>query len=785
MWIRNAGRGCATVVLAALICTGVNAELSKSSKKKPSDAKHSTTKTSTRSSSKKSSSSKKTAASTRRTSSTAHKKSRARRVTVHSVPTEQSRKLSSAFVASERLRPMAQQLAATRSAAAYAGVRNWASTRTGEAASAAYLALGHAYMLDHKYSDAQTAFRTASQTGKALDDYAAYLGAQAALQAGHTNDAQALLTGFAQRFPESVFTANAPVMLANAYLQQNNAQMALVTLNSMTASAVTQRNDFQYAKARALQLAGQPQQAATIYRSLYANAPLSYEAGQSATQLNAMSMGLSAAERKIHADKLFNAKRYAEAGAEYHAIGKSGALSQADQDALEVYEAVCDMKQKKLSRHEADKLPATSDDSAAAKLYILAEIARSEKDQQQNRNYIQELIERFPHSRWLEEALYSGGNMYLLVRDNTNAIFHYKQLYTLFPHSLYAPSAHWRVAWMNYRVRNYAEAARLMEEQITKYPLSNEAVAALYWRGRLYEDPEKNFAQAANFYRTLSETYSNYYYAILARERLKVIGNQPAVAPSFVLKSVQNPAPPTLVDELPENDPHLIKARLLANAALNEYIGPEIQASPTAGEWGTLAEAEIYSSYGETWRSLRAMKKSGVSFLSMDIDDIPHKYWELLFPRPFWDQIKASSAAQGLDPYMVAALIRQETEFNPGAVSRANAMGLMQLLPSSGKAEAKRLGIKGFHTQMLLNPSINIQLGTSYLKRAIDRFNEQPVYVYAAYNAGDTPVRAWMAANDYRDIAEFVDSIPYSETREYVQALIRNRELYRQIYAGK
>lgn len=713
------------------------------------------------------------------------KGSRTRRVSVHSAPTEQSRKLTSAFVASERLRPMAQQLNSTRAAVAYAGVRSYAVTHTGEAASAAYLALGHAYMLDKKYSDAASAFATAGRNGQALDDYATFLGAQAALQAGHTNDAEAALTGYNQRYPGSVFAATAPITLANTYLQQNNAQMALSTLNAVAGDNITKRSDFEFAKGRASALTGQREQASALFRDIYTRMPLAWEATQVAAQLQSLGIPLSAAERKLHADKLFNSKRYTDAGNEYHAIQNDSSLSQADRDALEVYAAVCDLRQKKLSRRDAEKLPATSDDSAAAKLYILAEIARNEKDTQANRNYIQDMIERFPHSRWLEEGLYSGGNMYLLVHDYVNATFHYKQLYTSFPNSTYAPSSHWRTAWMNYRTRNYPEAARLMEEQIAKYPASNEAVAALYWRGRLYEDPEKNFPQAVNFYKTLSDTYSNYYYAILARERLKVLGNQPEVAPSFALKNVKDPTPPTLIDELPENDPHLIKARLLANAALNEYIGPEIQASPTAAQWGTLAEAEIYSSFGETWRSLQAMKHSGVAFLSVDIDEIPHKYWELLFPRPYWDQIKLRSQEQGLDPFMVAALIRQETEFNPGAVSHANAWGLMQLIPSSGKAEAKRLGIKGFNNQMLLNPAINIQLGTSYLKRAIDRFEGQPVYVYAAYNAGDTPVRRWMADNDYRDIAEFVETIPYTETREYVQALMRNRELYRQIYSGQ
>jgi len=236
---------------------------------------------------------------------------------------------------------------------------------------------------------------------------------------------------------------------------------------------------------------------------------------------------------------------------------------------------------------------------------------------------------------------------------------------------------------------------------------------------------------------------------------------------------------------VPQDDPHFIKAKLLANAALNEYIGPEIQASPGSGQWGALAQAEIYASYGEYTRALQSMKHSGLSFFTMPMGQVPEVYWRLLFPQPYWTELVADAGKNGLDPYLVASLIRQESEFNAGAVSRMNAYGLMQLLPSVGKSMAKKQGIKGVDARQLLNPTVNLELGTANLKSVLDRFGGQVEYALAAYNAGDTPIRQWLASNDYKDVPEFVESIPYTETRDYVQAILRNREMYRALYPAR
>lgn len=702
-------------------------------------------------------------------------------------PTPQTIHLTKAFRATEQLRPMAQQLASTRSAAAYAGVQSYAHAHPGEAAATAYLAIGHAYMLDRRYNDAFVAFHQANVSGNALDDYADYLGAQAALAANRPTDAYPLLDRFAERHPDSIFAPNAAILLANAYLQQNNPQGALGILGPLQNADIASHSDFRYTLGRAYQLAGDVGHAAPIYRAIYAKFPLSSEAPQARQQLDAMGVPLNATERKTHADALFNAKRYNDAAQEYHDVARNdSSLSQADRDTLAVYAAVCEYKLKRISRRDVERLPETNDDSAAAKYYLLAEISRAEKDRDGHKWIIDQMIKRFPTSRWLEEALYSGGNMYLISRDSEQAINHYTLLVQLFPRSSYAPSAHWRAAWMNYRLRNYTEAARLMDEQIQSYGGGIEIPSAVYWRGRIYEDQEQNLGQAANYYRTLSSTWVNYYYAELARKRLAIIGSQaPATPPSPVLAAVKQPDIPPLIDELPENEPHLIKARLLANAALNEYIGPEIQASPTSDEWGALGQAEIYNSFGETTRALQSMKKSGISFFALPMDQVPSVYWQILFPRPYWADLVSNSEKNSLDPFLVASLIRQESEFNAGAVSRANAYGLMQLLPSVGKAIAHKQGIKHFSTPQLLNPTTNLQLGTANLRLVLNRFGGQQEYALAAYNAGDVPVRQWMSAGEYKDIAEFVESIPYTETREYVQAILRNRKIYSALYGSR
>ena len=683
---------------------------------------------------------------------------------------------------------MAQQLMMDPTPAAIAGVRNYADSHHGEAAASAELAVGHAWMVNQRYNQAEDAFRKASRDGAALQDYAEFLEAQAAIAADRPQDAIPLLTGFAARHPDSIFDQQAPILLAKAYLDGGDAPAAIRVLQPLAAGASGRLVQFRMALAKAYQANGELQQAAAVYRGIFLGDPLSAEAADASTQMALMNTPFSAAERKEYADALFNARRYEQAETEYKQLRSDGrGLSQSDRDALDIYIAVCDLRLRRLTPSRVERLPVTGDDSGALKIYLESELARNDGNTAQQDALVQLLESQYPHSRWLEEALYSGGNMFLLHQQDLQAIQDDLALLQRFPNSVYAPSAHWQAAWLSYRLRRYEDAGRLMDEQIMHYPAAPQTLAALYWRGRLYEEVEHNPGQAMNYYRKLSACYVNSYYALLGNQRMErlagaAFGQRAQVAPAPALAYVPVVDRPNLIDALPENDPHLIKARLLANAALNEYIRPEIQLSSTSAQWGTLAEAEIYASFGESDRALRAMKRSDIPFFFLPMQDVPMIYWHLLFPRPFWTTLQDDALAEGLDPYLVAALIRQESEFSPTAVSPMKAYGLMQLLPSVGRSLARKDGQRRFPTSELLNPVINLKLGTQDLRRSINEYSGQIEYALAAYDAGDTPVRRWIALDNYQDMAEWVESIPYSETRNYVEAIVRNRALYRQIY---
>ena len=345
------------------------------------------------------------------------------------------------------------------------------------------------------------------------------------------------------------------------------------------------------------------------------------------------------------------------------------------------------------------------------------ELARDRDDSTDLRQHHHRDGTRFPRSPWLADALFSAGNMYLLKRDYPTAIEYYGDLAERFPSDKNASSAHWRSGWLSYRLGLYPAAERIFDEQIRLYPGTTETVSALYWRGRLYETQDHNPAMAAANYRTIVRVYQHFFYAQMARQRLAALGNTQA-ASQPQLDRIQPVPLPHLVDTFPEDSPHLAKARLLANAGLTEYIAQEIKADPDFASMSALAEAQIYSSYGETFRAVRALKRALPTAASASIQSIPLVYWRILFPEPWWNTIQTESAKNNLDPYLVASLIRQESEFDPSAISYANAWGLMQIRPTpEGVKMAREEGVAHFKAYQLLDPEMNIKLGTRYLRQ--------------------------------------------------------------------
>ena len=700
----------------------------------------------------------------------------------------QTARIKLAFQASAELRPMAQQLATLRSPAAYAGVTKYAQAHSGEAAAAAYLALGHAALQDKHYEAAADYFRQARQAGEELADYAEFLGARANHAAGNEAATEALLHGFAERYPESIFVDQAPELEANALLGMKDAAGAERVLDAAAGTDAAFRPGFQLALGGVAFMLAREAEAERIYRRLLLGHPLSPEAGIARTRLAALGMEsiLTTAELRSLGDAYYNAGHYGDAEEEYRALAGKSSLDEKSRNGFAVDAAACDLKLKRLTTAEAEALPDTPDEGGARRLYLLMELARNRDDLDGQKRIVAELESRFPQSQWLAEALYSSGNMYLLRHDYAAAAEYYSYLATHFPASKKASAAHWKASWLSYRQGLYADAARLFDEQIQLYPAATETAAALYWRGRLYETQDHDPVRAAANYHALVRAYQHYFYAQMARQRLAALGDSATVeAPMSAaqLERFQAPPVPELQESFPTDSPQLAKAHLLANAGLNEYIAQEIAADPDSSSWSALAEAQIYASYGETFRAMRALKRALPFANTASIQSIPLAYWRILFPEPWWETIKTESTKNNLDPYLVASVIRQESEFNPSAVSRANAYGLMQLLPSVGRELARQEGMGSLETFQLLDPATNIRLGTHYLRQTLDQFGGVTEYALAAYNAGGSRVTDWRAAGPYQGMDEFVESIPFTETREYVEAILRNMETYRAIDA--
>jgi soluble lytic murein transglycosylase len=696
-------------------------------------------------------------------------------------------KLKSAFVASNDLRPMARQLVEFRTPAAYTGVENYAHTHAGtEPGALAWLAIGYAHYIDAQYPQAIAAFQKAQPQIGELDDYIAFFIGNSYMLSNHPEDSLAYLRDFQTRFPDSLYAHDAMIAHVKALLALNKPTEAIHLLEAHRAPA---RAETEYYLGKAYVQNGQARTGAEALQRVYYDYATNYLADQAHTDLQkvpeaAALPSVTYSQHLKRAEALYKARRYKDAIGDYQYVADYAPPAQ--QPAAWIQLANCYIKDgnTRSAKEALDHIADDGSEASAEKWYQQAEIARQAGDDGSLSNILQHMRASTPKSPWLESALLSAGNMYLLRKDYDHALDYYREIHERFPSGTKAAYAHWKCAWLTYMQRRKDQAKKYFEEQVEFYPGTNEVPNAMYWRGRMAED-DRDYGVARAYYQRLSERYRNYYYGVLARRRLQTLPQAPTVTVAS-LQHVQSLAaldPVSQVTSPPDDDLHYAKAKLLENAGMTDLAVRELQAgSATGPSWEMLEIAKIYTSGGEYFRALQALKRAISGVFAMDVSALPAQYWQGLFPRPWWDAMRSYSTENGLDPYLVASLIRQESEFNPSAISHANAYGLMQLLPKTGKGEAKKTGVPHYTTDKLLDPTTNIQLGTHYFRSMVDSFGGQVEYALAAYNAGADRVSDWRSAGNYADVEEFVESIPFTETREYVQAIMRNAEVYKKVY---
>jgi soluble lytic murein transglycosylase len=613
-----------------------------------------------------------------------------------------------------------------------------------------------------------------------LRDYIAYLIASSHFDAGRYADAargaEVLTKGDSPIVPRAI------LLTARAYLKLPDAGAAIRVLEAQRAKTPQPAAD--RILAEAAELAADSARATAAWRRIFQLYPRSSEASEAEKALSRMGVPLGTT-----AELFERAKRLVDSGDPNRgARALESVLPQLngrDREWASLRVGYADYLARNTPTAYAHLrgLKLESPEYEAERLSLLVSLDRRLEKPAEIDALIQELSERFPTSPKRGEAMASAGDFYYNSNQQDRAAPIYQACRNI------SVRCGWKAAFNDLLNRRPDAFARLTEHWRLN-PSSPHASAALYFSGRLAED-SGDPATARALYEHTSRTFPNHYYAMLCRRRLEekaIAAATPApkwVAEIGALKWPGVSAPPDY-ELSPASKIRDERANLLAEAALDEYAEIELRSGTKEQPHVTaMLMARLAQRRGAPERGIRLVKSLFPAYFSIPLEAAPFSFWQMAYPLPWRSNLEQLSRERDLDPFIVAGLIRQESEFDAGAISRSNARGLTQVMPSTGRWLSTKLGLAGFQVGKLHLPEMNLNLGTFYMRMMLNQLDQNWEYMLAAYNAGKSRVDKWRTWYDYREPAEFVESIPFEETRNYVQVVLRNAVFYRRLYAAR
>jgi len=688
--------------------------------------------------------------------------------------------------AEEELRLLAHAPRKSKSASTYSRLKAFAALHSGEDLGArAALALGYYDYTQRRYAEAERWFARA-ENDSLLREYGVYWGAIAHRARGDNARALPQLEAFRRDFPESVMIEQAVEALAEAALALGRPERALEAL--ATYRKVETKPALLLLRAQANERSERVQSAAADYAAVYYGFPLSEEAKKASGRIGVVRRALGAkfpgvppGQQLARAEALYDRHLWRDARAEFSRLLPLSRGADRDRAGLRV--AQC-----RVALHASPSVLASlrlSDPAADAER--LAALARWYSVHHRERELLdttERLAAQYPSSRWAEDALAAAGHFFWAQLDRRRAAEYYRRVLARFPSGNSARMAHWRVAWAAY-LESLPEAAELLEEHLRRFPGSPFAPDALYWLGRSAERGG-GAPGARNFYAQLIERFPENYFARQAAQRMRGLGPGPASGPELLSLLPRAAAPAALNEAVPQAAAGPWKrAQALRTIAFDASAELELRAAyaKTGAPRLLLEAAHAELAAGHVLSAIATAREVFPELESRRLEEGPEDAWRLVYPLVFQDLLEREASRAELDPMLVAGLIRQETAFQPEAVSPAGAVGLMQLRPRTAQRLARRLKLR-YSRARLLQPEYNLRLGTAYLADLARRYGVLEAAL-ATYNAGEDHVAEWQAERSYEEPAEFVESIPFRETHDYVLLVIRNAGIYRRLYGKR
>ena len=637
---------------------------------------------------------------------------------------------------------------------------------------------GYRAFQNKDWETARAAFEHGQQHEPLLADYSLYFLGELHLKAGRPKEARAVFKRLLDEYPTTVWRSNAALALAQltfaeerwertlAYAKQTQQDPLVIdTVQHQSTLLIAQTYEQQGKRALAYQR----------YQALRANAPR--------TAVGEMAKARVAALREQYPED----------------FPLQTARAQYDEVKLLVKE-----EDVETARNLAEQFQTrfSTSNLRPAGLLLLAGLYKSQGQREAALAQWQEVVERYPDTAFAPKALYrwarffwnqdeddaalllfkrltkeyprhdlaaeawnAMGRIFQSRQDKANAASAYQHLRQQFSRTPLALEAHWRQGWMAYSQGEYQTAQKIFQKLARSVPGTVEGIRALYWQARATGRSGQS-EEAATVYRRLLRRYPHGYYALWAEKRL---GTTLSVLP----RQTPPASPPPRLS--PIQDAHYQRYTTLVDLGLLDMARRELDFVRHHAQRGTSWTKFFISEYQ------RVNDYTSVFRLLPQLNLRRSARQTYLYPQAYWNLVRTYAEKKELDPYLIVSLIRQESLFDAAAVSRANAYGLMQLLPTTA-AKLTDLPLNG--GSALTDPAFNIRLGTTYLRGLLERYQGSLILALGAYNAGEKAADKWLARFGELEPDEFVENISYGETRRYVKLVLRNYRTYIRMYGN-
>jgi soluble lytic murein transglycosylase len=621
--------------------------------------------------------------------------------------------------------------------------------------------------------------------GFLLEDYSLHFLAQIAAGGGNQQAARQYYAQVQQKFPESIWLPHADLQLAKFALADKNYAKAIElgrALRSLRAKREI-AEEAAYLLAQAYEGNGDWKQAYGGYQELRRSAPLSAWDAPARKSVGALRdkfpelfQPATAEAQLAEADLLTREQAYGDAEKIYRKL-----LDQTPTGSFRVRILAGLGNLYRVQRKRDEAIPVYAEiiqsfpESAEAPsaLNQLAQIYWNRDEDAKALEYFKLMRDRYPRSPFSDFAGNASARIYESSGKTDDALAAYQALAKQGADAQWREEGGWRAAWIYYFRKDDFNANAAFRRLAVSKDANKYRLAALYWQARTAARMQQ-IEDAKRLYLTILNDAEESYYKAAATTRLAALGAAPEEKKFDAAPPEAKPAVLTSAQSF-----HLLRAQELTEISLQTLAVTELDEVRNLSSEDLSMRLLLLKEYGRSGAYNRIVTLSNQAPLTRYGDELAR----YRYPLAYWDSVQKLSKDTGIDPYLVVSLIRQESLFDPKAISPASAHGLMQLLHSTAARTAARLKLSAPPREKLYEPEINLKLGIHHLKELLQRFSNNYVKAVAAYNAGENAVARWETRFAGMEDDEFVERIPYTETQLYVKLVLRNLRVYKKLYS--